>query len=125
MSEPIPPGEAIAIKGAKEVKPQRAPATITPLDLARADSMRADTKSRGRMVVIVCVIFFLLNAAVMWLIYYAFAQDSVRMAAQPPMPASDRIVTANVLMSLIGATAVQTGVGFIAIVSYLFPKQGR
>jgi len=36
---------------------------------------------------------------------------------------ADRVITANVFMSLIGATVVQVGVATVAIVSYLFPKK--
>jgi len=54
---------------------------------------------------------------------HALAQDLAQMAATPPMAAADRLITANVVMSLIGATVVQTGIGFIAITSYLFPKR--
>lgn len=45
------------------------------------------------------------------------------MAATPPLPPEHRLITANVVMSLIGATVVQTGIGFIAITSYLFPRR--
>lgn len=94
-----------------------------PIKEATANSMRADTTFRGWMVFAMCVLFLGLNAAVMWFLWQAFQQDVSLMTAKPPWVASDRLVTTNVLMSLIGATVVQTGVGFIAIVSYLFPKR--
>lgn len=53
----------------------------------------------------------------------ALAQDMALMTGSPPMAAADRLITPNVVISLIGATVVQTGAGFIAITSYLFPKR--
>ena len=94
-----------------------------PIEQATAQGMRADIVFRGVMVAVVAVLFIGLNTAVMLFIRDAFAQDQVAMAAKPPMLAADRLVTTNVLMALIGATVVQTGIGFIAIVSYLFPKR--
>ena len=90
---------------------------------ATADGMRADIWFRGAMVVVVAVLFIGLNSAVLFLIHTAYAQDVADLAAKPPMPLSGRLVTTNVLLALIGATVVQTGAGFIAIVSYLFPKK--
>ena len=75
------------------------------------------------MVLVVALLFVGLNTAVMLFVRDAFAHDLVAMAAKPPMLAADRLVTTHVLMSLIAATVVQTGIGFIAIVSYLFPKR--
>ncbi|WP_061301625.1 hypothetical protein [Janthinobacterium agaricidamnosum] len=87
--------------------------------------MTADMWFRGCMVAVVCGIFIWLNMGVMSFIRDAFAHDSARMLASPPMPAADRLITSNVVMALIGATVVQTGIGFIAIMSYLFPKRPR
>jgi len=101
------------------------PDPVPVIDQARAVALRADIWFRGIAVVVVCLIFIGLNWAVMSFVHDAFANDVARMAAQPPMASADRLVTTSVLMSLIGATVVQTGVGFIAIMSYLFPKQGR
>lgn len=98
-------------------------AATGPIEQATAQGMRADIWFRGGMVFVVAILFIGLNANVMWFIRDAFHQDLVGMAGKPPLLPADRLVTTNVLMSLIGATVVQTGIGFIAIVSYLFPKR--
>lgn len=97
----------------------------TPVEQATARSINADMWFRGLMVTVVCGIFIWLNTGVMAFVREAFAHDSARMIAVPPMPAADRLITSNVVMALIGATVVQTGVGFIAIMTYLFPKRTR
>lgn len=86
-------------------------------------STNADTISRAFMVLVTAGIFIWLNWAVMHLIARAFDQDMMMMQKFPQtFKPSDRVVSANVFMSLIGATVVQVGVAIIAIVSYLFPK---
>lgn len=97
----------------------------TPVEQATALSITADMWFRGLMVLAVCGIFIWLNTGVMSFIREAFAHDSARMVATPPMPSADRLITSNVVMTLIGATVVQTGIGFIAIMTYLFPKRTR
>jgi multisubunit Na+/H+ antiporter MnhB subunit len=94
----------------------------TPVEQATARSLTADVWFRGLMVLVVCGIFIWLNMVVMTFVRDAFAFDSARIAATPPMPAADRLINANVVMALIGATVVQTGAGFIAVMSYLFPR---
>ena len=93
------------------------------LEEATAASMKWDIGFRALMLVVVCTIFVGLNWSVMAFVNHALAQDLAQMAAMPPMAAADRLITSNVVMSLIGATVVQTGIGFIAITSYLFPKR--
>jgi len=93
------------------------------IEEATADSLRADIKYRGLALAVVLALFAGLNYAVMAFLSEAFHSDITRMAAQPPMPPADRLVDSKVLMALIGATAVQTGVGFVTIVSSLFPKR--
>lgn len=95
----------------------------TGLAMAVARSVAADMWFRGAMVFVVCGVFIWLNAGVMGFVRDAFTNDSTHLLANPPMAAADRLVTSNVVMALIGATVVQTGIGFIAIVSYLFPKR--
>lgn len=94
----------------------------TPVEEATARSIAADMWFRGFMVLVVCGIFIWLNMRVMSFVHEAFIHDVQRMVATPPMLAADRLITSNVVMTLIGATVVQTGVGFIAVMSYLFPK---
>jgi sterol desaturase/sphingolipid hydroxylase (fatty acid hydroxylase superfamily) len=98
-------------------------ATTGRIEEATAKGLLADILYRGLMVFVVAVMFIGLNASVMWFIKEAFLHDLAAMATKPPMLPADRLVTTNVLMSLIGATVIQTGIGFIAIVSYLFPKR--
>lgn len=75
------------------------------------------------MVWVIAGIFIGLNGAVMLFVYEAFLNDVAQMAANPPLKPENRLITTEVVMSLIGATVVQVGVAVIAIVSYLFPKQ--
>ncbi|PRC91437.1 hypothetical protein [Solimicrobium silvestre] len=95
----------------------------TPIEEAQARSLTADMIFRGIMVVVVCVIFSWLNWNVMSFVREAFASDNAGLIAKPPMLPADRLITPNVVMAMIGATVVQTGIGFIAIMSYLFPKR--
>lgn len=93
--------------------------------LAAAISINANTISRLLMVLVIAGIFVGLNWAVMAFVREAFLNDMAQIAANPPLiKPEDRLVTTQVLMALIGATVVQVGVAVIAIVSYLFPKQG-
>jgi len=87
-------------------------------------SINADTLSRAFMVVVIAAIFIWLNWEVMRLVSRAFDQDMQMMQKFPQtFKPSDRVVTPNVFMSLIGATVVQVGIATVAIVSYLFPKK--
>lgn len=91
---------------------------------ARLWSINADTFSRVFMVLVIAVIFVGLNWLVMRLVERAF-DSAVQMMQKFPeeFKPGDRVITANVFMSLIGATVVQVGVATVAIVSYLFPKK--
>jgi hypothetical protein len=93
------------------------------IEAAKALSITSDIWLRGFMVAVVSSIFIWLNWQIIDLVRDAMQNDLARMAAKPPLPATERLITSNVIMSLIGATVVQTGVGFIAITSYLFPKR--
>lgn len=90
-------------------------------DRVRADieSVRSDTSSRKILVVVLAVLFFGLNIAVIWFIIYVFNADLVLLKESPSVP---RVVTTQVLLSLVGATVVQVGIAIISVVSYLFPK---
>ena len=93
------------------------------VETATARSIRADIWLRIGMVVVVCGIFIWLNWRVIEFVQEALRLDIARMNATPPMPPEHRLVTSQVVMALIGATVVQTGIGFIAITSYLFPRR--
>jgi len=93
------------------------------VETATARSIRADIWLRIGMVVVVCGIFIWLNWQVIDFVKDALRLDIAQAAATPPLPPEHRLITSNVVMSLIGATVVQTGIGFIAITSYLFPRR--
>jgi hypothetical protein len=85
--------------------------------------MYADTWSRIAMVFVMAAIFIGLNWCVVGFLQNAFAADIRMLESKPPtLTAADRLVTPNVLMSLLGATVIQVGASIAAIVSYLFPK---
>jgi hypothetical protein len=88
-------------------------------------------KLRRRYGYLLLLLFFLLNVAVVLLVWWlaSFDIEMVRRMAQRPRSlqvpeASLRIVTPQVLMSLIGATVVQVGASMVIIVRYLFPERG-
>ncbi len=88
--------------------------------------MYADTWSRIGMVVVMALIFVGLNWRVVGFLQDAFAADIRMLESKPPtLTAADRLVTPNVLMTLLGATVIQVGVSIAAIVSYLFPKNNN
>ena len=90
---------------------------------ARVFGLYGDTWARLLMVGVIAVIFVGLNYGVMHLVRDVFDSDIRFLAEKPPtIKATERVVTTQLLMSLIGATVVQVGVALIAIVSYLFPK---
>ncbi len=89
---------------------------------ARRTSILWDIAYRGFAVVVVLVLFFLLNRRVIIFIEEAFRQDVANMTGKLLMPANERLVTTHVLLAMIGATVVQTGVAVVTIISYLFPK---
>ncbi len=80
----------------------------------------ADIAARVGMAVVIAIVFVGLNCAVMWFVYRVFKADIAFILAKTD---TARIVTTEVLMSLIGATVVQVGVTIVAIVNYLFPKR--
>jgi hypothetical protein len=91
---------------------------------AEVRSINADTLFRGLMVLVIAGIFIGLNYGVFNLVSSAFDKDIALMtAAGSNYKPSDRVITTNVFVSLVGATVVQVGVAAITIVSYLFPKR--
>lgn len=85
---------------------------LTP---ATTVSHLSDVNSRKLMVYWIGGLFLVLNIAAMALVLWAFCRDA-------KLPISERLITTHVLLTLIGATIVQNGVGLIAILGYLFPK---
>jgi multisubunit Na+/H+ antiporter MnhB subunit len=79
-------------------------------------------KQRWYMLFIIGGLFVVLNAAVIWLIFYALGIDVSFMTAHPEL-AEKRIITSTVFQTLIGATVVQTGAVTWAMARFLFPNQ--
>ena len=97
---------------------------IDPLTDAKIESIKADTRSRRFMVIVMALIFVGLNAAVIAMVAWAYSEDMTLLKMPNSVfKSSDRVITTQVFMSLIGATVVQVGVATIAIVTYLFPKK--
>ena len=84
--------------------------------------MDADTRARLLMALVISALFIVLNAAVIFLIWNAFNAD-ISLLRDKLIQDSQRLITENVFMSLIGATVVQVGVTLVAITGYLFPKK--
>lgn len=92
------------------------------LGSARANSIYVDIALRLLMVLVVCGIFIWLNYGVLNIVEGVMKSDKDMLIAKQIAP-SERLITSNVIMALVGATVVQTGIGFIAICTYLFPKR--
>lgn len=91
-------------------------------DRALVWSIYADIVARLIMVTVIAVIFYWLNSEVMQFVRYAFAED-VKLLTEKIITSENRVVTNNVIVSLVGATVVQVGAAIVVIVSYLFPKR--
>lgn len=89
-----------------------------------ADTRRIDGDTRARllMVTVITVLFIVLNAAVIFLVWTAFSAD-ISLLKDKLIQNNQRLITENVFMSLIGATVVQVGLTLVAITGYLFPKK--
>ena len=94
---------------------------ISEMEKAKVGALKADTISRALLVVVIAGIFIGLNWAVIDFVRTAFAAD-MELLGKGTIKATERVVSTNVFMSLIGATIVQVGIAIIAIVNYLFPK---
>lgn len=95
---------------------------LTPVEYVLLKNASTDAGLRATMVRDLTRLFVRLNASLFagiagvvlldaWLIYIGVAKPV------------DRIVSSQVVMTLIGATAVQLGLGVAAMVAYLFPKR--
>jgi multisubunit Na+/H+ antiporter MnhB subunit len=89
---------------------------------ARIRSMDADVRVRVWMALIITLLFTVLNAAVIYLVWKAFNAD-ISLLKDKLILSDQRLITENVFMSLIGATVVQVGVTLVAITGYLFPRK--
>lgn len=97
-----------------EVSPSR--------DRALIWGIYADIVSRLIMVLVIAWIFYWLNNEVMSFVQQVFTKD-VELLTGKVITAEHRVITNNVVMSLVGATVVQVGAAIVVIVSYLFPKK--
>ena len=70
----------------------------------------------------IMVVFILANAAVLWIVLRLVQVDQDNIAAHLIAP-SDRIITNQVIMALLGATAAQVGAIAVIIARYLFPGE--
>jgi hypothetical protein len=62
------------------------------------------------------------NGLVLWGVWLAFQEDVALLTATgSKYTAADRLVTTNLLMTLIGATTVQLGAMIVLMGKYLFP----
>jgi hypothetical protein len=89
---------------------------------ARVLGMHIDNGARAVMVLVMCALFIGLNFYVMSFVEDVFKADTQFLTKLPAGATPSRVVTTEVLMSLIGSTAVQVGVAIVTIVAYLFPK---
>jgi hypothetical protein len=114
---------------------QATPATVSGgaavIDLAKEankdefsgfNPAKGKEKQRWYMLFVIGGLFVALNAAVIWLIFYAIRIDVGFITAHPER-ADKRIVTSAVFQALIGATVVQTGAVTWAMARFLFPNQ--
>jgi multisubunit Na+/H+ antiporter MnhB subunit len=103
---------------------------VTVIDLAKEankefpglNPAKGEEKQRWYMLFVIGGLFVVLNAAVIWLIFYAIRIDVGFITAHPEL-ADKRIITSGVFQALIGATVVQTGAVTWAMARFLFPNQ--
>lgn len=76
-------------------------------------------KQRWAMIGVACTIFTVLNLVVIAIIWHQLSIENAALKAKTLLP-TDRIVTSNVLISIIGATVIETGFAVRTIVKSLF-----
>lgn len=82
--------------------------------------MRADRNLRLIMGIALMVLFVLMNGVVVYLVSEAAEMDA-QMITSGKIKSSERLISENVYMSLVGATVVQLSSILFAIARYLFP----
>ncbi len=88
---------------------------------AQIQGIKHDNFLRIVLVLAMITLFVALNFFVIDLISRALDVD-VAMIQQKQITPADRLITDNVLVSLIGATVVQLGAVILAMAHYFFPK---
>lgn len=94
---------------------------LTPAEYVLLKNASTDAGLRAGMVRDLTRLFVRLNASLFAGIAFIVFLDAWLIHAGLAKP-GDRIVSSQVLMTLIGATAVQLGLGVAAMVAYLFPR---
>ncbi len=87
---------------------------------------RSDARLRIWVAIAVVVTFLCVNGAVLLGIWFAFQHDIAMLAiSNGSFLAKDRLVTTELLMTLVGATTVQLGGLIVLIGKYIFPAAAR
>ena len=95
--------------------------TTTPLTVAE-EIVRSDAGLRRLVAGSIVVAFLVVNGAVLLGIWMVFTKDNEHLLrAGSNFTPSDRLVTTNLLITLVGATTVQLGTLIVLIGKYLFP----
>jgi hypothetical protein len=89
---------------------------------AQFDPARAINSQRWVMIAVICLLFFLLNGVVCYLINKTIDLEFGLLSSSRPIADNQRIITNGVFMSLIGATVVQTGLVIRGISNFLFKE---
>jgi hypothetical protein len=108
--------------GTNDVPPT--PLGLTPAEYILVKNATTDASLRAQMVNDLTHLFRRLNIALFFGIAVIVLLDAGLLWADLIDP-TDRIISPQVVMTLIGATAAQLGVGFFTMVAYLFPKRNR
>ena len=102
-------------------RPLSALAGFSPVSVADRIAL-ADAGLRKFVVTVVVVAFLAVNGIVLLGIWLAYLKDvDLLAAAGSNFKPSDRLVTTNLVMTIVGATTVQLGGLIVLIGKYLFP----
>ena len=94
-----------------------------PIPVPVADQIAlSDAGLRKLVAMAIVAAFLLVNAMVLWGVWTAFKQD-IEMLTRPVanFAPKDRLVSTELLMTLVGATTVQLGALIILMGKYIFP----
>jgi hypothetical protein len=81
-----------------------------------------DAKLRWWVAVVIVAAFLIVNWLVLWGIWRVYQEDiELLTLAGSKFTASDRLVTTNLMITVIGATTVQLGTLIVLMGKYLFP----
>lgn len=115
--EPAPAAGRITLSDAALGAVRGAPWVSTADKIALSDA-----GLRKLVAVAIVLAFLVVNGAVLWGIWIVFQTD-IQLLTRPGsnFTAADRLVTTNLLMTLVGATTVQLGALIVLMGKYLFP----